>query len=292
MALCTVDGGLLEVNDALASLLGREGAELRGRSLLDFTLPAAVPAAQEVCERLGDSRTLSRHESVLVRVDGTEILVLVTASWVDEELSGGAHLVMHIEDITERKTYESELVHQALHDQLTGLASRGLFMQRLSQVAAAGRRGQELSVLYLDLDHFKQVNDLRGHAAGDGVLVAFAARLRDNVRPADTVARLGGDEFAVLCESGGAANARRIAERLVRATREVFALPVGDLWLSVSAGVIVSDRTPASAETMLAAADAAMYRAKAAGRDRYVIDSAWMLNSRRFTASPAAADSG
>src|SRR5436309_13106848 len=120
-------------------------------------------------------------------------------------------------DVTRRKQAEERLLHDALHDALTGLANRTLFGDRLRQALARSRRRDDYSfaVLYVDLDQFKVVNDSLGHVAGDEVLVALARRLESCLRPGDTVARLGGDEFAVLVEDvGDASEALRIADRI------------------------------------------------------------------------------
>ena len=185
--------------------------------------------------------------------------------------TGGA-VVLH-SDITDRKRYEGQLRHQALHDPLTSLPNRALLSDRISGALGRARRdGNEVGVLLLDLDGFKVVNDALGHAAGDDLLVTVAARLAALVRPGDTVARLGGDEFVILCEAlGDPGEVTAVAERVVSG----LATPLrqqdgGELAITVSVGVAVGDGS-ASGDSLLRDADAAMYHAKERGRNRFEI---------------------
>ena len=166
---------------------------------------------------------------------------------------------------------QASLAHQALHDQLTGLPNRALLVDRLGHAAASLERRQTgAMLLYLDLDNFKAVNDRFGHAAGDCLLVAVAARLQELVRSSDTVARLGGDEFVVLAEGldDPPAAARTLAERIHVAMRPPVAMGDRQLYTSVSIGIaeVMPDANP---EVNLARADAAMYQAKRGGPARY-----------------------
>lgn len=152
----------------------------------------------------------------------------------------------------------------AYHDQLTGLPNQRLFADRLSQaIAHSTREGSHLAVLYLDLDGFKAVNDSLGHSLGDRVLVELANRIRGSVRGADTVARLGGDEFAVLLpQVTGAADAHRVAEKVLDAVRIPFGLDGSAIAISASVGVGLFPDDGESAGALVRSADAAMYRAK------------------------------
>jgi len=173
------------------------------------------------------------------------------------------------QDITDRKDAERALAHQALHDALTGLPNRVLLVDRLEQALARTTRSDEnVAVLFLDVDRFKVVNDSRGHAAGDELIVGVADRLRATVRPTDTVARFGGDEFVVVCqEDETLSGAMAIADRLVAALREPFRIGGEEIFLTVSVGIAIA-APGASSETLLRNADAAMYRAKEQGRAR------------------------
>jgi diguanylate cyclase (GGDEF)-like protein/PAS domain S-box-containing protein len=177
-------------------------------------------------------------------------------------------------DISERKRAESQLKHDALHDGLTGLPNRVLFLNRLEHAMrrSARRRSVELTaVLFLDLDRFKLVNDSLGHITGDRLLVEVAARLDSALRPGDTVARLGGDEFTVLLEDlTDRAEAERVAERMLDTLTAPFRLDDRELYLSASIGIAVAPPDADPGE-VIRDADAAMYRAKAEGKGRHAM---------------------
>lgn len=170
-------------------------------------------------------------------------------------------------DITQLKNAELELERQARLDGLTGVANRRYFDERLSSSLARGlRSGMPTALLYLDIDHFKTINDGHGHAAGDQVLREFARRLKGCVREGDLVARIGGDEFAVLVEGADSrAGAESIAAKLIQQMQQPFELPEGHLAVKTSIGLGFG-RGTANATRLLAAADQALYAAKQAGR--------------------------
>jgi diguanylate cyclase (GGDEF)-like protein/PAS domain S-box-containing protein len=173
-------------------------------------------------------------------------------------------IVLNTRDVSERKMLEDQLVYSAFHDSLTTLANRALFRDRVEDtLEAAGRDG--IAVLFLDLDSFKQVNDLLGHASGDLLLVQVAERLRHSVRPGDTVARLGGDEFAVLLEGADDATAVDVARRITNALRTPFVIDGQEILVRGSLGVAIATSDVQNADKLLRNADLAMYRAKAAG---------------------------
>jgi len=172
------------------------------------------------------------------------------------------------EDVTERRRTEARIAYIAHHDELTGLPNRTQYRQRIEEVLALPRGSDEkLSVLLLDLDHFKEVNDSLGHSAGDALLEVVARRLRACTRAADLVARLGGDEFVVIPEyTHSAREASRLAERIVQAIGEPYEIDSKRVLVSVSIGIAVEPAAGASAELLLKYADMALYQAKANGR--------------------------
>jgi len=176
-----------------------------------------------------------------------------------------------IRDITERKSAEQQIEYQAYHDALTGLANRRLFQEHLSlALALAQRRHSFVAVLFLDLDHFKIVNDSLGHSVGDALLKQVAKRLRHAVREGDTVARVGGDEFTiVLQEIQRPDDAAAIAKKVIRSIADPIEVNGHKLYVTTSIGVTVYPRDGEDAETLLKNADAAMYRAKGEGRNTY-----------------------
>jgi len=181
-------------------------------------------------------------------------------------------------DTTQRKLAEEQLIHDALHDALTGLPNRTLFVDRLSHRIKHSRREKDrlFGVLFLDLDRFKLVNDSMGHSAGDQLLVETARRLEQAVRPGDTVARLGGDEFAVLLEDvTEPGDAVRVAERIQGSLKNPIKLENQEVVSTASIGIAMSQTGYEKAEDVLRDADTAMYRAKSEGRARHeVFDSA------------------
>ncbi len=186
----------------------------------------------------------------------------------DEPRIGG--FVVHFHDVSDRHEAQQALVHRSMHDGLTGLPNRGLFVDRLGHALDRRLRNDTVvAVLFLDLDHFKTINDSLGHAVGDALLREVGERLRSALRPADTVARFGGDEFVICCEELTDADAAvQTAERI----RAVFATPFRaegqEIATGTSIGIALATDEGSSPEALLRNADAAMYVAKARGRDQ------------------------
>ncbi|MGH9035328.1 MAG: putative bifunctional diguanylate cyclase/phosphodiesterase [Acidimicrobiia bacterium] len=182
-----------------------------------------------------------------------------------------------IHDISERKDLEAELINQALHDPLTGLANRTLLLDRLAHaLARSGRSGSPTTVLFLDLDGFKTVNDSLGHSVGDKLLMAVAQRLGGCLRPADTIARLGGDEFAVLLEDTATEAATAIAERLGRGLATPFDVGAREILARASIGLATGAPGQRAADELLRDADLAMYMAKREGKGGHAVFEAAM----------------
>jgi diguanylate cyclase (GGDEF)-like protein len=171
----------------------------------------------------------------------------------------------------QRQRAQSHLQHGALHDELTSLAKRTLLSQRISNALARSRRiGNTFAVMYIDLDHFKRINDTYGHDVGDGVLVGVSQRLKSAVREYDTVARLGGDEFAILLDSlDGEAEVETVAQRVLASLQLPIAVHGRQLEVTASMGISVFPEGGTAAEELLRSADQAMYSAKRAGRNTY-----------------------
>jgi len=177
-----------------------------------------------------------------------------------------------VQDVTERRTVESALAHQALHDSLTGLPNRGAFMKRLTEVLDRRECTFGVAVFFIDIDRFKWLNDSRGHAAGDELLVEVGRRLRAGMRPGDAVARFGGDEFVVLCENVATEpEAEKLSDRLAALLCRPVEVAGEETAITVSIGIayLPAGDTASSGEQLVADADAAMYQAKEGGRDRH-----------------------
>jgi diguanylate cyclase (GGDEF)-like protein/PAS domain S-box-containing protein len=240
VALCTPSGVLLDVNGALGALLDRPADDLVGRSLFDVIHPDDAATCRDTWTALERQRPrAARHECRMLRSTGAPVPVQVSTSWVDATVDGDPeHLVLIIEDITDRKALEAQLVHRSLHDALTGLPNRLLFADRLRHALERGQREQTPTcVLLVDLDGFKAINDAYGHPIGDLVLVAFADRLRSVLRASDTAARLGGDEFSIVCENTDRSDAEVLADRLRESVQDPLTLAGATVVLGMSIGI-------------------------------------------------------
>jgi len=199
-----------------------------------------------------------------------------TSRWVEVRLTNllgnpavRGH-VCNLRDIGERRVAHQQLLHDAQHDAVTHLPNRRLFLERLDDVLRTTSPDDVVAVLFVDVDHFKEINDRLGHETGDHVLVAVANRLSLVVRPNDVVARYGGDEFTVLCNGLGAVDgAFEIAERITRELSHPWCVDGHQLTLSVSIGVSVCEGSHEHAADLLRRADQAMYQAKRNGRSRW-----------------------
>ena len=217
-----------------------------------------------------DPPVVVRHR--ITRPDGTVRWVqghMTAAGW--DAQGAPVRVLGTMQDITEQKTAEDLLAHQALHDDLTGLVNRGVLLDRLQRVLA-GAREDVVAVVFLDLDQFKWVNDSHSHSAGDGLLVQVSQALLGAVRPTDTLARFGGDEFVVLCEGlPDESHVFAVVERLTAALERPFRLDDANREVTVTASMGVAIARPhetTDAESLVRDADIAMYRAKERGRAR------------------------
>jgi diguanylate cyclase (GGDEF)-like protein/PAS domain S-box-containing protein len=232
-----------------------------------------VQAELQDRERIED---VGRWEYRLIARDGRVVWVIDDEAIISRDADGRPSMVQGIlVDISDRKDLEDQLRHQALHDPLTGLPNRVLFVDRLSHaLVRRGNPGTGLAVLFVDLDDFKEINDTLGHGAGDEMLVMVAARLAGVIRAEDTVGRLGGDEFAFLLEDSSPESAVHVADRILAALAEPFELGARTATLTASIGIATRSRlahdgdATAIADDLLRDADTAMYAAKSLGKGR------------------------
>ena len=257
-------------------MLGYEDHELESgfETWRDLIHPEDLERVMTAMEEYLDGRVAHYElEHRLRHKDGSYRWILTRGASVRR--AGGApyRLAGSHTDVTGRKELEEQLKHQAFHDVLTGLPNRALFTERLEHaLERAGRSGNTVAVLFLDLDGFKDVNDALGHETGDRMLVKVAGRLKETVRPGDTVSRLGGDEFTVLLEDvAGPDDASRLAERVLE--KVGAPVPIGDREVSVSAsiGVALGGSPHARPRDLVREADNAMYRSKSRGRGLYEV---------------------
>jgi len=275
MALVGTDGRCLKANRTLCELTGHAEHELMGKRLDNLTHADDVEADGEWIGQLlsGELRT-HRFDTRFLRADGHTLWVLLSVSLIRDDDGDPLYFIHQMQDISDRKRYESELQYLADHDALTGLYNRRHFGGEVDRQAAHLKRyGGEAAVVMLDLDNFKDVNDSLGHQVGDDVIRTVASALQERVRETDVLARLGGDEFGVLLPETTGAEARHVAAAFVRTVQEqtvkVHERAVG---ITASAGVALLDGDPDGPEgDYLIEADLALYEAKDSGRDRLAV---------------------
>ncbi|MEG4022452.1 EAL domain-containing protein [Microcoleus sp. S13C4] len=250
----TRDGRYLSANPALARIYGYESAAdlIANIQDIDRQLYLDPNRRVEFLRAIEKHGFVSEFESQVYRADGTTIWVSENGRAVRDPDGNLLYYEGTVEDITLRKIAEDKLVHDALHDMLTGLPNRALFMDRLGHALNLSKRHPEIlfAVLFIDLDRFKVVNDSLGHLVGDRLLIAIAQRLGICLRTGDTVARLGGDEFAILLENiKSTEDAIQIAERVQAELAEPFYLNEYQVFTSASIGIVCSGLPPYPTET-------------------------------------------
>ena len=270
-------GSVTYLNSVAESLLGWSREEAAGRPINDvFRLvdgttrksPARNPMEHAI-ER--NAPVGLAANSVLVRRDGAEIAIEDSAAPIRGRDGAVVGAVMVFHDVSASRKVIARMSHLAQHDFLTDLPNPVLLEDRIAQtIALARRHDKQLAVLFMDLDRFKDVNDSLGHDTGDKLLQSVAQRLKACVRGSDSVSRKGGDEFVVLLsEITHAAHAARSAEKIIAAVTAAHPIDGGELQVTASIGIAIYPQDGMDGDTLLKSADAAMYQAKAGGRNQY-----------------------
>ena len=267
------DATVFYQSPSITRLLGWQSQDTLGKSLLTLLHPEDHECWQTVVRRLvGDPLDEVVCEWRFLHTDGSWRTFQSVATNLLDELSV-AGLVLNSRDVTDQRMLEDRLRHEAFHDPLTGLSNRSLFAEHLDQaVKRAARTGASLEVMFIDVDDFKAVNDLRGRPAGDELLKQVAQRILSAFRDADTIARMGGDEFAVLFERlSERSDPHAAAARLLESFSVPFELGSESVLVSVSVGVATNSTGGESDEELTRHADLAVHAAKAQGKRTYVI---------------------
>ncbi|MEH2526462.1 MULTISPECIES: bifunctional diguanylate cyclase/phosphodiesterase [unclassified Bradyrhizobium] len=269
LSMFDADGRILLYNDRYAEMMGRTGMALQGRLLLDVLRqqkaldrwdgdPDQFVASVIAAAKAGNSvtRTVSRN--------GRSLRV------VDQPMKGGGW-VATFEDITEWQAAQEQISHMARHDALTNLPNRTLFREQLEKALRLAKRSDQLAVLCLDLDHFKDINDSLGHPVGDALLKEVARRLGECITEYDTVARLGGDEFAIVqfCSDCDPSAVALLASHVVEQVSAPYEIAGHQLVIGVSIGISLAPEDGKNPDELLKKADLALYRAKEDGRGTY-----------------------
>jgi diguanylate cyclase (GGDEF)-like protein/PAS domain S-box-containing protein len=274
MTLVGLDGQFLKVNRALCELVGYDDGELQELTFQDITHPDDLDAdLAHVQDLIDGKRETYQMEKRYFTKQGAVIWVLLSVSIVRDEGGPPLYFISQIQDITERKRIEAHLHRMADHDSLTGLCNRRRFEEELlRQIGRCMRYAERATLLYIDLDDFKQVNDRLGHKVGDDLLRVISGRLAERVRLSDACARIGGDEFAVILPGLAREQADDIAQDFVALIRDsTLAIGGETVRCTGSIGVVNLDADTTSHQDVLVAADIAMYGAKGAGGDRICV---------------------
>jgi diguanylate cyclase (GGDEF)-like protein/PAS domain S-box-containing protein len=270
-------GRIINVSQQWLKTLGFAEHEVLGRPVTDFLTPDSARLAAYLIDpsRLDDGR-VTVSELQMVRADGGLLDVVVSAIWEHDGTGRAVRRLAVVEDVTEKKRLAA-LSHFAEHDALTGLPNRVLLQDRLERTCVHHTRyGGQFALAFLDLDHFKAINDTHGHDAGDALLKAVARRLQDSMRASDTVCRLGGDEFVLLlADLNGVAQAQAIAQKVLGHVTQPCLLGDGDEAVMVdvgcSMGLAIFPQHGQDPAALLLHADQAMYTAKRSGRNQWVV---------------------
>lgn len=270
IAITSTDRIILEANEACCAIFGvkREEAEGKTVRVLYGTSPSFDEIGATIYPLVMEGGTFSGHVP-MQRRDGVPIVVDLACRLIDPD-QASLGMVWVVEDITERLRLETELSRLAAIDPLSGILNRRSFMtSAVVELDRAKRHRRPVSLLMLDIDYFKRINDTHGHLAGDEAIKAMAAACAANIRGGDVLGRIGGEEFAILLPDAGLSEAVVLAERLRLAITQIR-IPAGDAFLSFTSSIGAAEMTEGSSsvELLISSADAALYAAKRSGRNK------------------------
>ncbi|MCJ7716553.1 MAG: sensor domain-containing diguanylate cyclase [Anaerolineales bacterium] len=271
VVILNLDWFVLSSNSKAADLMNLSMAELIGEQFITWDILVEPEKIKEYKDDVLRGDDIPNFEHVLRRKDGSTLPVEISMALVPDAEGNPLHIQCIMRDITERKDYEHQLKHQALHDPLTNLPNRTLFENRFELVQS--RRSEEnslVAVLFIDMDGFKLVNDTYGHSVGDQVLMELGARLQGVVRESDTVARVGGDEFLIILDNiYNKSNVSRIAEKLVEGITHPFQVGEHLIQITASIGINFTDKNNLSEVDLIKTSDTAMYQVKEDGKNDF-----------------------
>ncbi|WP_186446226.1 bifunctional diguanylate cyclase/phosphodiesterase [Paenibacillus cremeus] len=281
-------GNILEFNPVAEETFGYSQREVIGRNMTELIIPP--PLRQEYTDRLnqylksGDGKLLgNRYETMAMRADGSEFPIELTVTRIKK--AGAPILTTYLRDITERRLADETIMQMAYYDPLTELPNRNLFMQMVAQVLQQARQTQQtVSVMFIDLDRFKYINDTLGHYVGDSLLQAVAQLLQRCMRKTDIVSRLGGDEFIALLPNTGRQGAAMLAQRIIDQMKQPMVIDKHHLFITPSIGLTVYPEDAFDVDSLVKNADLAMYASKETGKNVYTFFDPRMnmVNSRKL----------
>ena len=269
LVLCDIDGKLVDINPAFASILGRTVEQTKKLNYWDITPEKYNDDEKAQLESLERYGRYGPYEKEYIHKDGHLVPVRLTGRILVKDHR--KYIWSSVEDITDYKQARDRIDHMAFHDALTNLPNRELLHDRLDHAISLARRNQTLvGVMFLDIDRFKTINDSLGHSVGDQLLIQIAERLTRHVREADTVARFGGDEFIVIAEGlSGQQQLESLAKGIIERMKAPFQIGSRELFVTTSIGIALASDSSTSVDSLIAQADIAMYNAKDSGRNNY-----------------------
>jgi diguanylate cyclase (GGDEF)-like protein/PAS domain S-box-containing protein len=273
MGLVSVDGVLLRANQAFADIVGSTPEAMKDQRIEAYSHPDDWDKSRVEIDRLIEGE-VDRYsaERRFLHAHGHEVWVSMHATCVRDRTGAPLFVVAQFEDVTQQRALREQLAFAAVHDQLTGLPNRSMFMDRLERtLRRAEQDARHVALMFIDLDRFKMVNDGLGHDAGDRLLQRVAQRLQGVLRVGDLLARFGGDEFTVLCEVADEGEALEIAARLTSAMDRPLADVGDEQFVSLSIGIALSAGPDTDPAALLRKADIAMYQGKDAGPGRICV---------------------
>ncbi len=288
MAIVGLDGSWLEVNGALCRMLGYTEEELLDKTFVDVTHPDDLDLDLDYVRKLlnGDLEHYQMEKRYFHKT-GDVIFVLLSVSLVRNEKGEVIHFISQIEDVTARKSESDRIRQMAYHDTLTGLPNRRLFDERIGHTLAHAKRvGYPIALMFVDIDHFKQINDTHGHDVGDEILKSVADRMAHCLRQTDTLSRVGGDEFVILLtEIKKSEDAQLVAEHLLETVSKPLHVHTHDFRITLSIGVAIfnGDSETETVSELTKKADLALYEVKSAGRNGVHVFGSNHLNAHAIT---------
>jgi len=270
IAILDLESNFLDFNDAYLEMTGFTREELLATSCIALSAPEDVARSIEALNTVFEKGSITNYEKTCIAKNDKRVIINMAVSLMPDK----QRILISVKDVTESKNHERQLEHVAHYDALTGLPNRVLNADRLRQaMLQSSRRHEQIGVLYLDLDGFKEVNDTYGHSMGDKFLIALASQMQQALRESDTLSRLGGDEFvAILADLNDHTAAFPVIERLLHASSRP--IEIDDVILQVSASIGVTfypQSDEVDADQLIRQADQAMYEAKQSGKNRYHI---------------------
>ncbi|RUM23776.1 EAL domain-containing protein [Rhizobium vallis] len=264
------DGLYILFNEACGDIVGMKAQDIAGRTDRALFAGGQTDAFREQDRLAFEADAAISFEETMLRPDGAQrILRTVKRALPAPEGHAPRYLLGISQDVTEERAVEAKLAHLAMHDSLTGLSNRAAFSRHISERTAEATAESPIALLYIDVDHFKHINDSKGHAAGDALLCQVSQRLMQLAEEGDLVARLGGDEFAVVLQLDEPERAGRFAERLLQALGRAFDLDGTREHVTCSIGIALAPDHAVDADVLMRHADLALYAAKESGRSTY-----------------------